>query len=451
MSRPVSAMMAMARSRLTPGISASRAAAGSTAAPGPGSAQRVPSAVDAPGGGDGLQGGGDLVLDRADGAVQERRCGPGGSRISLAWCGAERHALQGRLQVGRGGPAAGPAPRAARACGSRLPAGHGLQDEAGGLDLRQRRQLRRQLDQGAFQQLLQPLPRPRCGRGPGAAACGSGRAAPGSPAAARTRGAAGPSRPAGPATARPAGRSSAARPAAGPGRSSPAAPPARATRAGSTRSASNPTSTPSPPARPRRPAAARQRPGPPAARRRDASSTRDRRRPPSRGRRQPGAHVRLRLRDVDPRDPLVAELVVLVLHQLRGNLPRPRVPHRGLLSLNRVTQAGCPGTPVSWLSAANTDRRAQGNKRRPSGQVPAPGFATGSHPTRDPASRAARPHPAPHPPPPQPDISPAAAPSPGRRRPAAPRKFSRQRDRPRRECAHDPADRENPQPKAGMG
>jgi hypothetical protein len=32
------------------------------------------------------------------------------------------------------------------------------------------------------------------------------------------------------------------------------------------------------------------------------------------GRGQPGAHVRLRLRDVDPGDSLVAELVLLVFH-----------------------------------------------------------------------------------------------------------------------------------------
>ena len=32
------------------------------------------------------------------------------------------------------------------------------------------------------------------------------------------------------------------------------------------------------------------------------------------GRGQAGAHVRLRLRDVDPGDPLVAELIILVFH-----------------------------------------------------------------------------------------------------------------------------------------
>ena len=76
-------------------------------------------------------------------------------------------------------------------------------------------------------------------------------------------------------------------------------------------------------------------------------------------RRQPGAHVRLRLRDVDPRHPLIPELVILILHQLRGNLPRPRIPHRGLLTLTRE-QGGPPGGPRSTGStAANTDRRAQ--------------------------------------------------------------------------------------------
>jgi len=44
MSRPVSAMIARATSRLTPGISASRSAAGSTAAPGPGRGPGTPSA-----------------------------------------------------------------------------------------------------------------------------------------------------------------------------------------------------------------------------------------------------------------------------------------------------------------------------------------------------------------------------------------------------------------------
>ena len=67
------------------------------------------------------------------------------------------------------------------------------------------------------------------------------------------------------------------------------------------------------------------------------------------GRGQPGAHVRLRLRDIDPRHPLVAELIVLVLHQLRGNLPRPRMTHPGPPKLRTGNQAGCPGTPVIWL------------------------------------------------------------------------------------------------------
>ena len=71
MSRPVSAMIALASLRLTPGISASRSAAGSTAASGPGPADGTPSARDAPGGGDGVQRGLDLVLDLGGQPVQQ--------------------------------------------------------------------------------------------------------------------------------------------------------------------------------------------------------------------------------------------------------------------------------------------------------------------------------------------------------------------------------------------
>ncbi len=59
------------------------------------------------------------------------------------------------------------------------------------------------------------------------------------------------------------------------------------------------------------PSAARPAPRSPAAR--AGTSSHSRRallRPPGRG--QPGAHVRLRLRQVDPRDPLVTQLVVLM-------------------------------------------------------------------------------------------------------------------------------------------
>jgi hypothetical protein len=75
---------------------------------------------------------------------------------------------------------------------------------------------------------------------------------------------------------------------------------------------------------------------------------------------QPGAHVRLRLRDIDPRHPLMAELVVLVFHQLRGYLPRPRMTHRGLLiSSEPVTRRAARGPRSSGSEAANAGRRAQ--------------------------------------------------------------------------------------------
>src|SRR6185437_3163723 len=97
------------------------------------------------------------------------------------------------------------------------------------------------------------------------------------------------------------------------------------------------------------------------------------RRPPPAlaGRRQPGAHVRLRLRDVDPRHPLVTKLIVLVLDQLRGNLPRPRMTHPGLPVPGTGNKDGLPGGPVIWLNAANTDRRAR-QATRSDPQVKAP-------------------------------------------------------------------------------
>ena len=107
------------------------------------------------------------------------------------------------------------------------------------------------------------------------------------------------------------------------------------------------------------------------------------RRPPPAvaGRGQPGAHVRLRLRDVDPRHPLMPELVVLILHQLRGNLPRPRMTHPGPPILRTGNQAGCPGTRSSGSEAANTDRRAHRRQEATlRSRVPAPGLETGSHP-----------------------------------------------------------------------
>ena len=78
----------------------------------------------------------------------------------------------------------------------------------------------------------------------------------------------------------------------------------------------------------------------------------------------------------------MTELVVLVLHELGGNLPRPRIAHRGLLSLNRVNKAGCPGTPVMLARGPRIVTVVlKGDKRRPSGQGPGARFYTGSHPT----------------------------------------------------------------------
>ncbi len=59
--------------------------------------------------------------------------------------------------------------------------------------------------------------------------------------------------------------------------------------------------------------------------------------------RQPGAHVGLRFRDVDPGNPLVPEMIVLVLDELRGDLPRPRIAHRASSARYRVTPGGLPG------------------------------------------------------------------------------------------------------------
>jgi hypothetical protein len=65
------------------------------------------------------------------------------------------------------------------------------------------------------------------------------------------------------------------------------------------------------------------------------------------------------LATIPPEDPAVYEMisaadtvgvfqVVLVLHKLRGYLPRPSAPHPGLLSSEPVP-GGLPGDPVIWL------------------------------------------------------------------------------------------------------
>ena len=186
------------------------------------------------------------------------------------------------------------------------------------------------------------------GRGPAAASRGPAPAAPGSAAAARTTAAAGPSRRAGRSAARPSGRSPAARPAAWRAASSPAGaqPGARGQAA------------PDPPAGRRclhddqlHPAGEQ----PPGQRRHPPRRRGDLLRPRAppaapAGRRQPRAHVRLRLRGAGPRPPLAPELAVLVPHQPRGYPPRPRAPQPGLPSSEPVTRRPAPGTPVSWLA-----------------------------------------------------------------------------------------------------
>src|ERR1700761_4185282 len=112
----------------------------------------------------------------------------------------------------------------------------------------------------------------------------------------------------------------------------------------------------------------------------------------------PYPHDRRVLCHVDPRDDLIAQLVVLVLHHLRAHpslllLPRG---HRASLSwtsgiARRAArgpgqQAHASRSLTSALTAAESD---------PQGQVPAPGCKTGSDPTNLPASRAARHHPTP--------------------------------------------------------
>ena len=56
--------------------------------------------------------------------------------------------------------------------------------------------------------------------------------------------------------------------------------------------------------------------------------------------------------------------------------------------------AGCPGVPVGGRSGRNTDRRARGNRARPSGQDPSARLRNGFASQEAPASRAARTHPA---------------------------------------------------------
>jgi hypothetical protein len=105
--------------------------------------------------------------------------------------------------------------------------------------------------------------------------------------------------------------------------------------------------------------------------------------------------------------------------------------------LGTGNQAGCPGTRSSGSKAANTDRRAQGNMRRPSGQGPGARLFNGLASQVEPASRAARAHrSSPRPPRTARSAIPAKNRTTERQRPAPsdnpqpPAKFSEQRDRP---------------------
>ena len=116
--------------------------------------------------------------------------------------------------------------------------------------------------------------------------------------------------------------------------------------------------------------------------RRELRDRRDRRRhrlqvrrpvlPPLR-RGHPDAHHRGLLRHVDPRDDLIAQLVVLILHHLRAHpllllLPRG---HRASLSLTSGNdKAGCPGTRSAGSRKPKSDQRAHGSRKRPSRSGP---------------------------------------------------------------------------------
>ena len=92
--------------------------------------------------------------------------------------------------------------------------------------------------------------------------------------------------------------------------------------------------------------------------------------------------------------------------------------------------AGCPGVPVGGHQARNTDRRARSSKKRPSGQDPSAKLTDGFASQRQPASRAARTHPATRTPAAQHDPA-AARQQPSPPRPAPARIFTR-RDHPTR-------------------
>jgi hypothetical protein len=132
--------------------------------------------------------------------------------------------------------------------------------------------------------------------------------------------------------------------------------------------------------------------------------------------RQPGAHHPGVLRHVHRGDPLMHPLVFLIIDNLRS-------AHRGLLSLTRRDNRGLPGGPVGGHQARNTDRRAQGNSARPSGQDPSARLLDGFASQSEPASRAARPTLPPAPPSAQRKPQPRSRSNPSPPRPAPARDF----------------------------
>ena len=87
----------------------------------------------------------------------------------------------------------------------------------------------------------------------------------------------------------------------------------------------------------------------------------------------------------------MTELILLVLYQLRGDLPRSRIAHPGPPILDSGNKGGLPGDPGQlarrprMLTVVLT-----GDKRRPSGQGPGARLTNGLASQRSSASRAAR-------------------------------------------------------------
>ena len=85
---------------------------------------------------------------------------------------------------------------------------------------------------------------------------------------------------------------------------------------------------------------------------------------------------------LEPRNPATGSSASRPRRRGTRNLPPPWAP----TSVSRTIRSAGSRKPKS-------DQRAHGSRKRPSGQVPAPGCKTGSDPTNLPASRAARHHP----------------------------------------------------------